>query len=441
MDLMKNEKVNNYINLVCSRIKFQDIHGNIRVELLDHLDCIIEEYQEKGKTSEEAIELGLKQMGDPNIVGKKLNKVHKPKPEWSILILTSIFTLIGILAIYTMNFYGLEVVLGDRRMIIKSILTFVVGIGVVAGLYFFDYRKIKSLSKYLYIGTSILVILGNSLTNFGVFNTCKGNIVVFGTSFTYLVPFLYAIALSGIFSEDRWEKDKIILNLGILILPIVLILVFQSSTVAPIIMYISMILVLMFSSGSDIKYILGLVGSGIVVLTFFVFNEPYRVRRFKSFLNPLQDPLGNGFMDIQLRKLIFSAGLFGNRANMANSETSILNIAEMSTDYIFSYIVHAFGWIAGISIIVLSFVFFIRLIKAIKDIEDSYGKLLVATFSSLFIVQFVYNILMVLGLVPVAGISLPFISYGTTLDMVNMIMIGIISSVYRRKDVSEEVVV
>jgi cell division protein FtsW (lipid II flippase) len=113
----------------------------------------------------------------------------------------------------------------------------------------------------------------------------------------------------------------------------------------------------------------------------------------------------------------------------------MLDFPGIHTNYIFSSIIYVFGWLAGIFIIILSITFFIRLIKTAKEVKDDYGKLLVATFSSLFIVQFIYNILMIFGLAPLTDISMPFISYGTTLNMVNMIMIGIISSVYRRKEV------
>lgn len=157
----------------------------------------------------------------------------------------------------------------------------------------------------------------------------------------------------------------------------------------------------------------------------------------EKLLNPLQDPYGNSYMNVQLRKLLSSAGLLGNGMNIDKIEMPILDLPEMHTDFIFSYIVYAFGWLTGITIIVLSIAFFVRLIKTVKSIEDNYGRLLVATFSSLFIVQFSYNIFMILGIAPLAGISMPFISYGTLLNLINMIMIGIISSVYRRKDIKE----
>lgn len=424
MDLMENNKIKAYIELVCTQIKFKDIHENIKEELVDHINNIVEENMEKGFSLEESIDMSIKQMGDAYVLGQELNKIHKPKPEWSILSLTFIFTLIGILSMYAMSLQDLWTDWRIKGMIKTSITMFVVGIVIIVGLYFFDYRKIKPFSKYLYIATSIFLILGD---RYRMFYRVTRN-------FNYITPFLYAIALSGIFSEYRWQKEKVFSNLIILFLPIIMIIAFQISVVTPIIMYFTMILVLILISGGSIKYILGSIGVGAIVVVFSIFNQPYRIERVKNLLNPLRDPLGSGYMNVQLRELISSAGLLGNRMNIDKTEMPILGLPEMHTDYIFSYIIYAFGWLAGISIIVLSIVFFIRLIKTVKSIEDNYGRLLVATFSSLLIIQFVYNILMILGLAPIAGISMPFISYGTVLNMVNMIMIGIISSIYRRKD-------
>lgn len=424
MDLMENNKIKAYIELVCTQIKFKDIHENIKEELVDHINNIVEENMEKGLSLEESIDMSIKQMGDAYVLGQELNKIHKPKPEWSILSLTFIFTLIGILSMYAMSLQDLWTDWRIKGMIKTSITMFVVGIVIIVGLYFFDYRKIKPFSKYLYIATSIFLILGD---RYRMFYRVTRN-------FNYITPFLYAIALSGIFSEYRWQKEKVFSNLIILFLPIIMIIAFQISVVTPIIMYFTMILVLILISGGSIKYILGSIGVGAIVVVFSIFNQPYRIERVKNLLNPLRDPLGSGYMNVQLRELISSAGLLGNRMNIDKTEMPILDLPQMHTDFIFSYIIYAFGWLAGISIIVLSIVFFIRLIKTIKSIEDNYGRLLVATFSSLLIIQFVYNILMILGLAPIAGISMPFISYGTVLNMVNMIMIGIISSIYRRKD-------
>lgn len=427
MDLMGNEKIKVYMDLVCSQIKFKEIHGNIKEELLDHINNIVKENMEEGFRLEEAIDMGIKQMGDPYILGQDLNKIHKPKPEWTILALTFVFTLIGILSTYILSSKGLISDWSTRGIMKNSIRMAILGMGTILLLYFFDYRKIKSFSKYIYIIASLLLIF-------------EGRYRIFyrvTTDLTYIAPFLYAIALSGIFSEERWKKDKIISNLVILFLPIILIIIFQRSIVTPIIMYFAMVSVLILVSGGNIKYLLGSMGIGVAIISSLIIRNSYMAERLKTFLNPFRDPLGSGYVDVQLKRLISSAGFLGNRTNIDKTKLPILPLPEMHTNYIFSSIIYIFGWLAGIFIVILSIVFFIRLIKTTKEIQNDYGKLLMATFSSLFIVQFVYNILMILGLVPITGISMPFISYGTTLNMVNMIMVGIMSSIYRRKTIVE----
>ena len=442
MDLTQNEKIKAYMDLVCSQIKFKKIHKNIKEELVDHLSNLVEENMEKGLSLEEAINMGIKQMGDPYAVGQDLNKIHKPKPEWSILALTLVFTLIGMIAIYALSSEDLILGWSTRGIMKNSITMVILGMVTILALYFFDYRKIKPISKYIYIITSLFLVSGKTLGEicggFGIFKVIRGSVMIFSTDLAYIVPFLYAIALSGIFAENRWKKDKIISNLVILFLPVILIIAFQMSKTAPIMMYFAMVLVLILVSGGGINYILGSMGIGVIGVIFLVASSSYKIERFKSFLNPFKDPLGHGYINVQLRKLISSAGFLGNGMNIDKTELPILNLPGMHTNYIFSYIIYVFGWLIGIFIIILSITFFIRLIKTAREIKDDYGKLLVATFSSLFIVQFVYNILMIFGLVPLTDISMPFISYGTTLNMVNMVMIGIISSVYRRKEVVAE---
>ncbi|MBU5439046.1 FtsW/RodA/SpoVE family cell cycle protein [Tissierella sp. MSJ-40] len=415
MDLMKNKKVNAYIDVVCSQIKFKDVHMNIKEELMDHINNNVIENIDKGISLEESIDMGIKQMGDPYDLGRQLNKVHKPKPEWGILALTFIFISIGIFAIYAINKNGLLDSYGSYNFMKQSIKMSIIGTGIIISLYFFDYRKMKSFSKYLYIATSILLYFNRD--RIAIFNIT--------TDLAYLTPFSYALALSGIFSRNRWNKKNIISNLVILFLPIILIIGFQSQAVASsIIMYFIMVSVLIIISSGNLKYILGSIGCGTAIGSFLISKNLYRVNRLTIFLNPLEV----GYMNTLIRKLISSAGLYGNNTQIV--------IPDAHTDLILPYIIYAFGWLAGIFIIALSIIFFIRLIKTTKNIKDNYGKLLMATFSSLFIIQFAYNIFMIFGLVPLIGLSMPFISYGTTLNIVNMIMIGIISSVYRRKNLS-----
>lgn len=412
MDLLDNQKVNIYMDTVCSCVKFREAHNEIRREIETHLIDTVEEHEKEGISREEAIDMTIKQMGDPLDLGRKLNEVHRPKPEWSVLTLVFIFLTIGMAIIYTRN----------SGLFQRSLFGVLAGIVVMVLLYFFNYQRFKPLSKYIYLATTILL-----LTDIRV-------IINSGFDIAYIAPILYALSLSGMFSDDEWKKRKGIINLAIFILPMAVLLYRNSwSSLVSVAMYFVLALVIATMSGINIKYILGVAVLTIATGLYSIFNVDYRAQRILMFLNPEVDAQGAGYINVQLKKILTSAGLFGNGFDIDKDLT--FTLPEMNTDFVFSYIVYTLGWIVGAIIISLIIVFFIRLIKTSKSIKNSYGRLIVASFTSIFIIQFSYNILMIFGLVPLAGFSLPFISYGSRLNIANMAMIGIISSVYRRKNI------
>ncbi|WP_077369388.1 FtsW/RodA/SpoVE family cell cycle protein [Anaerosalibacter sp. Marseille-P3206] len=412
MDLLDNQKVNIYMDTVCSCVKFREAHNEIRREIETHLIDTVEEHEKEGISREEAIDMTIKQMGDPLDLGRKLNEVHRPKPEWSVLTLVFIFLTIGMAIIYTRN----------SGLFQRSLFGVLAGIVVMVLLYFFNYQRFKPLSKYIYLATTILL-----LTDIRV-------IINSGFDIAYIAPIVYALSLSGMFSDDEWKKRKGIINLAIFILPMAVLLYRNSwSSLVSVAMYFVVALVIATMSGINIKYILGVAVLTIATGLYSIFNVDYRAQRILMFLNPEVDAQGAGYINVQLKKILTSAGLFGNGFDIDKDLT--FTLPEMNTDFVFSYIVYTLGWIVGAIIISLIIVFFIRLIKTSKSIKNSYGRLIVASFTSIFIVQFSYNILMIFGLVPLAGFSLPFISYGSRLNIANMAMIGIISSVYRRKNI------
>lgn len=108
----------------------------------------------------------------------------------------------------------------------------------------------------------------------------------------------------------------------------------------------------------------------------------------------------------------------------------------MQSDFVFIYIVHTFGWLGAAVIISIIVSFIYRILHVSKYVRDNYGRLLISGLISIFIVQFAANILMNLNLFPMIGTALPFISYGGPLGIINMVSVGIIMSVYRRRSLS-----
>jgi cell division protein FtsW (lipid II flippase) len=158
----------------------------------------------------------------------------------------------------------------------------------------------------------------------------------------------------------------------------------------------------------------------------------YVIKRLVVFLNPVADPLGNGYLNIQLSKVISHSGFLGQGLTFTPQV-----LPELHTDFIFAFITYTFGWIASFLLIALVVGFLVRIALIAGQIKIHYGKLLISGFVSILAIQFLWNILMNLGLAPISGVGLPFISYGGSQLVLNAATVGIISSIYRRINVTQ----
>ena len=186
---------------------------------------------------------------------------------------------------------------------------------------------------------------------------------------------------------------------------------------------------LIFISGCNVSifYKLGILGIvGIIIL---VLIAPYRLDRITSFINPWNDPLGSGFQMIQSLYAIGPGGLLG--FGFLNSRQKHFYLPEPQTDFIFSIITEEFGFLGAISIILLFIILFYNIIKSSIETKDLYGKYLIFGLCFLLMFQTILNLSVVVGLVPITGVTLPFISYGGSSLIVSMISIGIIMNVIK----------
>lgn len=186
---------------------------------------------------------------------------------------------------------------------------------------------------------------------------------------------------------------------------------------------------LFFISGLDFKYFYYLFGIGVLGIFGIIVIAPYRVKRILSFINPWSDPLGSGFQIIQSLYAIGPSGLFGY--GFLNSRQKHFYLPEPQTDFIFSIIVEEFGVVGAVTILILFFLLCYSGIKIALSKTDLFAKYL--TFGIIFqiIFQALLNLCVVVGLIPVTGVTLPFLSYGGSSLVISMISIGIILSVSR----------
>lgn len=186
---------------------------------------------------------------------------------------------------------------------------------------------------------------------------------------------------------------------------------------------------LLFVGGVDLKFFFKIGFLGFLGIVTLIAVAPYRLKRILSFLNPWSDPLGSGFQIIQSLYAIGPGGLFG--FGLGGSRQKHFYLPEPQTDFIFSIISEEFGF-AGV--LIVSGLFCIIIYSAVKialKCEDLFGKYL--AFGIIFMLSFqaVLNLCVVIGLVPVTGVTLPFLSYGGSSLLITLIEMGIILNISR----------
>jgi rod shape determining protein RodA len=184
-----------------------------------------------------------------------------------------------------------------------------------------------------------------------------------------------------------------------------------------------------FTSGS----ILGLnLGAGFFAEIVYHALSPHQQVRIQSFMDPDADPLGAGYNAIQAKVAIGSGGFFG-KGFLNGNQTQLQYIPEQWTDFIYCVIGEEFGFIGAALTLVLFLILFVRLIKIASLTKDEFLSLTIVGVLSVYFVHLAINVGMTVGIMPVIGIPLPFVSYGGSSLLVNMFMLGIAANVYRTR--------
>lgn len=185
----------------------------------------------------------------------------------------------------------------------------------------------------------------------------------------------------------------------------------------------------LFFSGS-----LFAINLGAGFFTDYLYNalSPHQQARIKSFIDPMSDPLGSGYNSIQAMVAIGSGGLFG-KGYLKGNQTQLQFIPEQWTDFIFCAIGEEFGFIGAIVVIAMFTFLFVRLLNLASSTKDEFLSLLIIGIFGVYLTHFIINVGMVIGILPIIGVPLPFVSYGGSSLLVNMFMLGIVANIYRTR--------
>ncbi|MDD5465892.1 MAG: putative lipid II flippase FtsW [Candidatus Omnitrophica bacterium] len=191
----------------------------------------------------------------------------------------------------------------------------------------------------------------------------------------------------------------------------------------------SVILIMLFVAGSRGSYILSLLLCSLPALYLLVFKVPYRRSRILAFLNPWLDPKGTGFQIIQSQIAIGSGGLFGR--GLGHSQQKLFYLPAAHTDFIFSIIGEELGLAGTLGIVALFMIFIQQGLKIIKNAQDKFGYFLALGLVLMISLKAIVNIGVSCGVFPTKGLPLPFISYGGSSLIFDMVSLGILINIAR----------
>lgn len=349
-----------------------------------------------------------------------------------LLIAVIIISLFGTLMIYSSSYVWAEYKFNDPYKYLKSQALFLIlGYIVMFIIAKFPYQKYKKLSNIIFficLGMLILVLIpgigtirNGSRSWFGI-----GSLGIQPSEFTKIGLIIFTSKyLSNNTKDLKNIKKGVLPILGVLFLVFALIMLEPDFGTGVVI--VITIIVLLFISGVKMNFFIKLGILGLLGIVILVIIAPYRMERIVSFINPWSDPLGSGFQIIQSLYAIGPGGLLG--LGLGNSVQKHFYLPEPQTDFIFSIISEEFGFM-GVLIVSSLFITIIYCgFKIAMNCEDYFGKYLAfgITFGLAF--QTMLNLMVVVGLIPVTGVTLPFLSYGGSSLLISLISIGILLNI------------
>lgn len=346
------------------------------------------------------------------------------------LLILSVTTLalLGILAVYSATrSYG------SNTAVFTQTAACIIGFILMQALCHFDYEQFIPLVKYIFIvytSLLILVLITGIVGVWGSKSWFKIGAVSIQPSELTKCGFIITMSYHLMTVKDEINKPLTLLKLGLhLAVPVILVLLQPDFGTA--IVFVFIFCMMLFTAKISFKYIISLSAAAISLLPIgYLFLNEYQKNRIRVFLNPESDPLKSGYNVIQSKIAVGSGELYG-RGFLQGPQNQHEFLPAKSTDFIFSCISEEFGFIGSMIVLFLLFIIILRCIRAAQKADNLFGRYICIGVAAMLFFHTLENIGMCIGLMPVTGIPLPFLSYGGTSLITNFACIGLVLSVSR----------
>jgi rod shape determining protein RodA len=347
---------------------------------------------------------------------------------------TVLLGLIGVVTVYTATKGKLALAGEDPRYFLKRQAIFlVIGGAVMVAMALFDYRRLEQVSTVLYIG--ILVALVAVLATPARLGAQRwfplGPIQLQPSEFATVVLIIAIATYCSRRPEGLEFRDlvRMVLMAGLPIL-----LVFKQPDLGTAIVMSVILLVMLAVAGMPGRYLLALIAAAVLLVLFAVnvgLLQKYQIDRLTSFISPNGASQAATYNVAQAKEAIAHGGMFG-RGLGHGALTNLAYVPEQQTDFIFSAVGEQVGFVGASVLLAIYGVVAWRVLRAAQLARDNLGRLLCTGIFALLVFSVFENVGMNMGIMPVTGIPLPFLSYGGSAMIVFMAAIGITASVNSR---------
>lgn len=382
----------------------------------------------------------------------QIQKKNLKNIDWFLLFSVLALTLFGLVAINAATITTetgdtVQIVLGQNTINLFSTRSLVylktqiiaAGLGLIALVFLtlFDYRNFGRFAKILYAGALGLLML---VLVFGdVRNGSKSWLTILGVTFqpAEIVKIVFILAYAKFIESAQETLNEPLVLLRLLFLALVpILMVYKQGDLGTASVFFVITASMLFVAKLNNKYIFSFIGLAVLSMPILWSRlDQYQKNRILVFRNPTLDISGAGYQVYQ-SKIAIGSGQFSGRGVSDAKFIQGGYLPFNHTDFIFSVVGEAFGFVGGATLLALFFIFFFRLILIAKGARDTYGSMVVIGISAMLFFHVLENVGMTMGVMPVTGIPLPFISYGGTFLLTCFACLGLVLSVGLRKDTS-----
>ncbi|MGZ3585827.1 MAG: rod shape-determining protein RodA [Candidatus Limnocylindrales bacterium] len=317
----------------------------------------------------------------------------------------------------------------------RGLIWLAVAIVAFIGASAFDYRWLKTFAWPLYfVNIGLLVV--SKLVGSGVGGTARW-VSIFGLQFQFseLAKILMIVVLAAFLARRRERLGNLSTILGAILLtaPLIVLVLIQPDLGTSLV-FVAILAGMLFLSGASLRWLAigaGLALAALPVIWNFVLRD-YQKQRLLSFLDPSSDPLGSGYHLIQSQIAVGAGGIFGK--GLTNGTQNQLDFLPVqTTDFVFAILAEELGLIGAFVVFALFMALMWRILRIGWRSDDLFGLAFSAGIASLLLFQLLVNVGMVIGIMPITGIPLPFITHGGASLISIAIGLGILESIHLRQ--------